>query len=244
MKNSSPHPKILLSLDSFKGWGGVGLSRFLKSAIDIVDGFEFYISYDDLRSWESGLRLGIRVLPPPYFDVTREVAGFVFQKNSNILRLSPLKYLPVGKDLEVVTDIKNLLQTHRFERVTVDVSEVSEERVRAFAAGLSGEVEFIQLSGCLSGLRRGMDVSSSTLTDSVLSDLGLIYLSGPGQIFDSHNHFAFLELISGLNQIGTGAGIVYALPIDVGEYLNGLGELVRLSDMVRGRDTTEGRRYA
>lgn len=246
MKNTPQHPKILLSFDSLRGWrGAVGIGTFLKSAVEIVDGFELTVSYDDLRSWESGLRLGIKVLPPPHFDVSREITSKIFQKSANALRLSPLKYLPAGREIELARDIQNLLKNIKIERVVVDVSEVSSERVATFASALPDSVELVQIN-CEPG-SFGFGIEAAAALSQSLKDLtapSLLYLKGPGQVFDSHDHFSLLELVNNIARDGHGAGFVYSLPIQSGDHVHGLGELVRLAEMVHGKSMPAVRRSA
>lgn len=243
MKYTSCAPKLLLSLDSLRLWQG-GAATFIKVAAHLIDGFEFSVSYDDLRSWESGIRLGIRALPPPFFDVGREVADLVFRKSGNVLRLSPLKFLPVGREFEVASDIRGLLNTIKLERISIDLSEVSEERAQLFMSLLPAGVQLVQLASKLAIIPLGTVTDAGPIPLFSQSIPALVYLNGPGQVFDSHNHFDLLDLASRAVAEGTGTGFIFALPIAVGDVVDGLGELVRLREMILGSVGASGRRVA
>ena len=225
--------KVLLSLSSFESWGSPqGVSQFLRSALETIDGVELSVSYDDIQSWGSGLKLGIRVLPPPYFGVARDVANRIFELQDNVIRLSPLKYLGIGKEHDLALVINQLAESIKFTTVSIDLSDVTTERAQLFMGPLNANIKVVSIGA--SGYGHSIAIFTKDLVSSYdlsRSRLGLLYLNGPGQIFDSNDHFAFVELLEGLNSSGQAAAVVYSLAIQNGEYLDGLGELARLAKM-------------
>lgn len=161
MSSTTLCPKTVLSLDVFQEWeSSKGISSFLRAAAEVIDGVMFYVSYDDLRSWESGLRLGIRVLPPPHFEIARDVVNRLFLMFGNILKLSPLNFLPSAADEELKNTIISLRESVRIDKLIVDLSAVDSARAERFKTSLPKDVELISCERSLLNETQIISVSS------------------------------------------------------------------------------------